>query len=285
MKLIDNVKKVAYRTGKSLKKNAPTIMSVLACAGVIGTAVAAAKGHHAAMEALTYDHCDDCMYDTEEKKKRIVRDVKTAAPHYILPTVLGASTIALILGSNALNKKQQAALYGAFVALEQSYNRYREAVNKTFGEDADTKVKKEVAKDILKDGVAKHNSGDLTLFYEENSDQFFWSTMDRVKDAEYMLNRYFAGMDEASLNDWCECLGINKCEFGNVLGWNRWDGEAYYGYKWIDFTHEWHDIDEDEIALDEGEELDPVFDNTDTPGYYIIHTPFPPHTPCDPEDF
>lgn len=282
MKLIDNVKKEAYRTGKSLKKNAPTIMSVLACAGVIGTAVAAAKGHHAAMEALTYDHCDDCMYDTEEKKKRIVRDVKTAAPHYILPTVLGASTIALILGSNALNKKQQAALYGAFVALEQSYNRYREAANRTFGEDADTQIKNEVAKEILKEHIEKPNSSDLTLFYEENSDQFFWSTMEAVKDAEYHFNRNFALRFEASLNELLEFFGLNRCEFGDVLGWNLYEGETTYGYRWVDFTHEWVD----------GEELDPEEETllgdtgmTEIPGYYIIHTPFPPHTPCDPEDF
>lgn len=283
MKLIDNVKKVAYRTGKSLKKNAPTIMSVLACAGVIGTAIAAVKGHEAATEALKNEHDNWGCSPESDKIGRITQEAKAVVPHYILPTVLGASTIALILGSNALNKKQQAALYGAFVALEQSYNRYREAANKTFGEDADTQIKKEVSKDILHENVPKPNSSDLTLFYEENSDQFFWSTMEAVKDAEYMFNRYFTGMDEASLNDLCECFGINKCEFGNVLGWNRYDGEAYYGYKWVDFTHEWHDVDESDICLDEGEILDPLFE--ECPGYYIIHTPFPPHTPCDPDDF
>lgn len=282
MKLLDSIKKTAYRTGKSLKKNAPTIMSVLACVGVIGTAIAAVKGHEAAKEALQNEHDNWDFSPESEKLERITREAKVVVPHYILPAVLGASTIALILGSNALNKKQQAALYGAFVALEQSYNRYREAANQTLGEDADTKVKKEVSKDILKDGIDKPNSGDFTLFYEENSDQFFWSTMEEVKDAEYMFNRYFTGMDEASLNDLCECLGLNKCEFGDVLGWSRYDGEAYYGYKWVDFTHEW--VDGDEIDPEEETLLGDI-GMTEIPGYYIIHTPFPPHTPCDPEDF
>lgn len=272
MSLLDPIKKAVYFTGKALHKNAPTILSILACAGVVGTAVTTAKGHQKATEKLK----ESTPQPLETKTEKAVRVVKVAAPHYILPAVVGGCTIALILGSNALNKKQQAALYGAIVALDKSYRMYREKINEELGADADLSIKKEIAKDIIKnDDIPKPSSKDEVLFYEENSDQFFWSTMEDVQQAEYHFNRNFVLRGEASLNELLDFLGAKPCEFGDVLGWDQYEGEITYGYKWVDFYHEWV----------EEKELDHVF-GEDVPGYYYIHTPFPAHTPCslDPDE-
>lgn len=267
MSLFDSVKKAVYFTGKALHKNAPTILSFLACAGVVGTAVTSAKGHQKAMEKLE----ESTPLPLETKTEKVVRVVKVTVPHYILPAVVGGCTIALILGSNALNKKQQAALYGAIVALDRSYRTYREKVNEVLGSDADAAIKKEIAKDIVKsDDIPKPNSKDEVLFYEENSDQFFWSTMEDVQMAEYHFNRNFVLRGEASLNELLAFFGAKPCEFGDVLGWDQYEGEITYDYRWVDFYHEW--VEEDTA--------DPVF-GEDVPGYYYIHTPFPAHAPCE----
>lgn len=270
MKLINNVKKVAYRTGKSLKKNAPTIMAFTACAGVVATAVTAVKGHEAAKEALKNEH-DNWEYSPEsEKAKRIVREAKTVVPHYILPTVLGASTIALILGSNALNKKQQAAILAGYVALDQTYRQYREKVNEVLGENADAEIQKEIANDILKEQQPKASGSNETLFYEPNSKQFFWSTMEEVKDAEWNSERNYILRDGLTFNEYLDMLdsvardGVKPSPYGDLIGWEPYAGEAFYGYKFIDFYHEWVESKDD-----------------DTPGYWIIHTPFEPHPPLD----
>lgn len=274
MKLIDNVKKVAYKTGRSLKKNVPTIMAFTACIGVVATAITAVKGHEAAKEALKNEH-DNWGYSPEsEKTKRIVREAKVIVPHYILPTVLGASTIALILGSNALNKKQQATILAGYIALDQTYRQYREKVNEVLGENADAEIQKEIANDILKEKQPKPSSSNETLFYEPYSKQFFWSTMEDVKDAEYNTNRNFVLRDEATFNEYLEMLnavsdsGVKPLPYGDVIGWDMYAGEAFYGYKFIDFYHEWVESKDD-----------------DTPGYWIIHMPFEPHPPLNNEGF
>lgn len=270
MNLFDPVKKAAYFTGKFLHKNAPTILSILACGGVVGTAVTSAKAHQKATEKLK----ESIPQPLETKTETIIREVKVVAPHYILPAVVGGCTIALILGSNALNKKQQAALYGALVALDKSYRTYRDKVNYMLGPDADHSIKKEIAKDgIQSSNISKPNSKDEVLFYEENSDQFFWSTMEDVQLAEYHFNRNFVLRGEAPLNELLEFYGAKPCEFGDILGWDQYEGEITYGYRWVDFVHEWV----------EEPQLDPIF-GEDVPGYYYIRTPFPAHTPGDPDE-
>lgn len=272
MSLFDPVKKVLYFAGKSLHKNMPTILSVLACGGVVGTAVTSANAHHKAMQKLEESEPQPLETPTE----KVVREVKVVAPHYILPVVVGGCTIALILGSNALNKKQQAALYGALFALDKSYRTYREKVNYVLGSDADTAVKHEVAKDHIRENdIPKPSSKDEVLFYEENSDQFFWSTIEKVQAAEYEFNRYFILRDEASLNTLLKFFGAKPCEFGDVLGWDTYEGEVTYGFKWVDFEHEWKEVEPEGANLD-------IFN--DVPGYYYIRTPFPPYTPSDPDD-
>lgn len=273
MSLFDPVKKVLYFAGKSLHKNMPTILSVIACGGVVGTAVVSGKAHHKAMQKLEESEPRPLETPTE----KVVREAKVVAPHYILPAVVGGCTIALILGSNALNKKQQAALYGALFALDKSYRTYREKITDIYGEDADVEVRKAVAKDSVHN-VPKPTSSDQVLFYEENSDDFFWSTLEQVQRAEYYLNKRFKEREEASLNDFLLLLGRPKCEFGDVLGWNEYDGEVTYGYYWIDFDNRWvhaEEIGQNDMFPPLAEEM------ADLPGYYYIHTPFAPHVPSD----
>lgn len=274
MSFITNIQRGFHRAGKSLKKNAPTIMSVIACVGVVGTGVVTAKCHREAMEDLEeHDKATKLDLTFSEKTKILV-------PHYIWPAAIGGATIALILGSNALNKKQMAEVYGALIAIDQGYKAYRLKVNELLGEDADSQIRNEIAREtFIKKDIPKKKYSDTTLFYEENSEQFFWSTMEDVKDAEYEFNRYFILKEEATLNDLLKFFGSPEAEFGNVLGWNIIDGGAFYGYSWVDFDHEYVDAAEfykDSNLQCEDEEL-----LSDVPGYWIIKTPFPPHVPYE----
>lgn len=73
--------------------------------------------------------------------------IKIAGPVYIPPILLGASTITCVLGANVLNKRTQAALVSAYGLLAESYKEYRNKVIDIYGEEADKKVKEEIAKD------------------------------------------------------------------------------------------------------------------------------------------
>ena len=267
--MFNEVKRGLYQVVKTIKANSPTILSVVACGGVVATGVLSAVYHKKAIEKLK----------EEENKTRFdltpIEKAKVLAPNYIWPAVSGGATIALILTSNALNKKQQAALYGGLIALDRCYKTYRNKVNDIYGESADATVVKEMSKDaIKKKDIPQKSTIEQTLFYEENSDQFFWSTMEDVIQAEYELNRLFILRGDASLNDWLKILDIPTCEFGDTLGWDDYVGEVTYGFRWIDFEHRY--VDETEFHEDPALQCDDE-EMLDVPGYWIIHTPFPPY--------
>ena len=81
--------------------------------------------------------------------------------------------------------------------------------------------------------------------------------MEEIIDAEYQLNRKMALNDSVTVNDFYELLGIDPVDFGDALGWSFGASESYYGYQWIDFTHELS-------VMDDGLEC------------YILHMVYPP---------
>lgn len=272
MKFANFIRRSAHRAGKFLKRNSSTIMSVTACVGVVGTAVTAVRGYNKAQKELE---------ELEYQETKAIDRVKVITRNYALPVTLGTITCGLIIGSNVIDKRQQASLIAGYAALDQTYRKYRAKVSELVNDgegNPDAEIKKSIANEKLSK-VGPRTSADQMLFYEENSEQFFWSTMEEVREAEYWLNRQFAGLWEATLNDLCASLGIPSCEFGDALGWNMYDGDSHFGYKWIDFDHLW--VDENDFpdipeVLTGDEEL-----FADIPGYWIIRTPIPPHVPID----
>ena len=94
----------------------------------------------------------------------------------------------------------------------------------------------------------------VRTFYDAFSQRHFESTISKVIQAEYHLNRNFMFNGVISLNDFYEFLGLEKIKIGDDLGWSNCNGDIY----WIDFNH--HRID-----LDDGMEIfviDMVFEPT-----------------------
>ncbi len=178
----------------------------------------------------------------EELTKREV--VQVAAPAYIPPIIMGATTIACIFGANVLNQRNQASLISAYGVLDQYYKDYRNKVNELHGEDTDDEVLNEIAKDRYDEGQYIKEFEDKQLFYDEFSGRYFESTIEEVKDAEYHFNRNFALIGYADLNEFYTFLGIEEVEYGFYMGWSQYVGEAYYGYKWVDFTRHMIDMED-----------------------------------------
>lgn len=239
-----------------VKKHAATILTCVGTAGVVATAITSAKATPLAIELLDEAKAEKGA-DLTKTEKFLV-----AGPAYIPATVIGVSTIACILGAHVLNKCQQAALASAYALLNSTYNEYREKVVELLGEEADIEIKNEIAKDKYDEAkVVKTNvepePNDICLFFEEFRGQYFETTLQAVKDAEYQLNRKLALHDYAELNDFYKFMQLPPTEYGAVFGWSTWASGEFYGYEWIEFHHI-KDI------LPDGTE------------YYRIEMPFPP---------
>ena len=210
-----------------LKRNASTILTVVGGAGVVGTTVLGIK---ATPKALT-------LLDNAEKEKgeelTKLEKVKVAAPVYIPTMVTGAATLACIFGANALNKRQQAGLMSAYALLDSSYKEYKAKVEELYGEEANTRVKDEIAKDKYEETDIQN---DEQLFYDDFSNQYFISTPTKVMLAEYNVNRDIHMRGWAELDDYYEWLGIDVPE-SYELGWSEGGNYEHYWQAWVDFNH------------------------------------------------
>ena len=207
-----------------IRKGAPIALSVLSCAGVIGTGVMSAKAG-----------------------KRVATEKAPDEPSwkYYLPAVgVGALTIGCIAGAHILNKKQQAALLAGQLALVQSYSEYKRAITERFGEEEAIAIEEQIAvqqcenKELYAPSISGFTTLDVfdpqkpMLFQEEAGGTIFESTLSKVIQAEYHLNRNFVLGGEISMNDFYNFLGLHCDERAKDVGWCIND-DMY----WIDFNH------------------------------------------------
>jgi len=250
MKFIESVQRGIFKSLKWLKKASPTILT---CAGAVGIGVTAVLTGKAVPKAIRL--MEEAQNDKADELTAVEK-VIAAAPAYIPAVVSGVVTAACVIGANLINKRQQAALTSAYILLDNMFKEYKTKVKDLYGDTADKEVREAIVKDKY-DG--KGISDDKILFYEPYYGEFFESTKEEVREAEYHLNRNFILRGYASLREFYEFLGLDTTEADEALGWSCDAGCEFYGYQWIDFEHEL-------TAVDDDPELE----------CFIIHFPFPP---------
>lgn len=212
------------------RQNGSTILTCIGAVGVIATAVSAAKCTPKAMDILY-----DCEKENEDKLHTALR----VAPAYIPTAGIALGTVACIISANALNKRQQAMLISAYGYLDQQFRQYRRQVKTVYGEEAEKKVAKASAKDLMGSELAtKSRTNEKCLFYDEISNRYFERTMLEVVEAELHLNRNYQLRGYCELNELYEFLGLEPTDYGATVGWSMDVGFDFYGYSWIDFEHD-----------------------------------------------
>ena len=206
-----------------VKKNGPTILTCIGSIGVVVTSVMAIKATPKAMVLL-----EDARAEKGDDLTKFEK-VMVAGPAYIPTIIVGASTIACVFGANILNQRQQAALMSAYALLDSTYKEYQSKVVDLYSEEADSRVKKEIAKDkYLGDDKLVDND---VLFYDEFSGRYFESTNAKVLEAEYETNKKISDHGGVCLNDFYRALGLEPTRYGDRLGWSVNDLS-------LDFRHE-----------------------------------------------
>lgn len=261
------IQKMLHKSELYIRKYSPVALSCVASLGVVVTAIAAVK---ATPKAVAIIHADSRKkHDGDPYACTKKEAVAAAWKCYIPAVVLGASTIACIMGANALNRRQQAALTSAYALVQNSYKDYRDKLKELYGEEAHNAIMNSIIKEKCKD-VSIFSPGGwynstldfgegmepeiIRTFYDSFSDRCFESTIEKVIQAEYHLNRNFMFEGTIPLNDFYEFLGLEKTELGKQVGWSLVNGDIY----WIDFNHH-------RITLDDGMEIyviDMVFEPT-----------------------
>lgn len=238
-----------------LKKSAPTILSILSCVGVVATAVVSSK---AAIKAVTI------VNEKTESEGNLTKaeTLKSCWKCYIPSVAIGASTILCIAGANLLNRSSQATLMSAYAMLNEAHQKYRKAANTVYGENADSNIKAQVARDVYvsNSGYSLYDpnacTGDSMLFYDDFSERYFTTTIAAVVNAEYHINRNLQLRGYAYLNEFYEFLGLEETPQGTTIGWSM-TNIYESGFSWLDFDNRL-------IKLEDGMEV------------YIVYSVFSP---------
>lgn len=249
-----------------LRRSSPTILICVSTIGVVATAVMAAKAAPKAKQLL-----EEAEAEKGEALTKL-ETVKVAGPVYIPTVVTGVLTITCMFSANTLSRKTQAALSSAYALLDQSFRRYQGKVKELFGEEAHKQVIGEILMEdaenvsITAQGGFCNSSLDFGVedevvrrFYDSFSGRAFNSTIEKVIQAEYHLNRNFCQRGDASVAEFYEFLGLPEmADAYKSIGWDCAD-ELY----WVDFDHSI-------TRLDDGFEycvIDFVFDPSPLPEY------------------
>lgn len=225
------------KAGRTLKKASPVILTCVGAVGVAATAVLAVRATPKALRII--EQAKNPEITTLDK-------VKLTWRCYVPAAATGVATICCIFGANALNRKQQASLLSAYALVSRQFREYKGKVAELYGKEAHERVMQSLAVEKAKDihitapNVFSNSSLEFEgadeeerLFYDSFSERYFQSTISRVLQAEYHVNRNFALMGGfVALNQFYEFLGIEPKKELSEFGW--WVDDELY---WIDFSH------------------------------------------------
>lgn len=219
-----NITNIIKGIKASISRHSPEILTGIGIAGMVTTTILAVKATPKAIKLI----------EAEKRAKHVdalspVDTVKTVWKCYIPAAMTGVSSIACLIGSNAINAKRNAALTTVYTLSEMARNEYKEKVIETIGEKKERTIKEKVdAERIKKDPVSKKEviitEKGTTLCYDHVFGRYFKSDIDIINRAMNKINREIVINMYASLNDFYAELGLSPVEMGYELGWNIDDG-------------------------------------------------------------
>ena len=222
MSVVTDVLKTA---GAVINKNSPAILTAIASAGVVATAVLAAKAAPKAFDAIQAEF--DRRVEDSEGDLRMTRVdyVKIGWKYYIPSVVMGGVTIACIIGVNTIHTRRGAALASVYAITEKALDEYQNKVVEVIGEKKERSIRDDIAQDRLNADPLENKeihllkSGGEQLFYDALSGRYFMSTMQIVEKAVNDVNAELIRSSYISLNDLYDAWGLEGTVLGAELGW------------------------------------------------------------------
>lgn len=206
---------VARRAGKLVTDNSPAILTSAAVAGVLSTAVLAAKGSFKASHIL---EDQDPTAPVKEKAQLVWKC-------YIPAAATGAATIAFVIGANHISSRRHAAALSLYTLSETAFKEYKDKVVEQIGANKEQKVRDEVVQDRVTKSppsstVVVVEEGDV-LCVELMTNTYFKSNKQKIERAAIDVNQMIQTGDMyASHNDFLNRLGLESNGMGEQVGWS-----------------------------------------------------------------
>lgn len=207
--------------GRFIQKHTPVILTAVGAAGVVSTAVLAARSHADAQAHLRHEWGDD--QDGGPELDWMIK-LKETWRFYIPPVTSGLVTITCIFAAQVVNSRRQAVLISLLALSQESLQEYREATRKTVGPKKEQEIYDEIAEARAQNNpgrsVAILDSGDI-LCEDSFTKQHFGSTVEKIRKAQNdVMEMVLFSEGSASQNDFARLAGISPTAMGEEVGYN-----------------------------------------------------------------
>lgn len=225
---LSRVQQGVKNLGGVISRNSPAILTGLGCAGVLTTAILTGRATLRASEILKMEAPDEQLPAAEI--------VKLTWKVFIPPVLVGASSIACIIGANTINTHRNAALAALYSLSETAFREYKEKVVEEIGRNKELKVRDSIAQDR----VTTNPVGDRTIIFTGNGevlcydalcDRYFKSSAEKIRQQVLELNEDLRNDMWLDLNDLYYAIGLPSTKLGNQVGF-----DMDKGYIQVDYT-------------------------------------------------
>lgn len=204
-----NIKALFTLAKKGIADNAPTILTALGAAGVVTTAVSAARAHVRARDV--------------SESASLKEHVKLTWKFYVPAVLSGAASITCIIAANQTHLRRHAALLGAYSIGQDTLLEYRQEIEDLLGKDKLERVDASVAERKTKKNPPSESntvimsSGDA-LIYDQFSGRYFRGDVEKVRKAVNDLNQIIIRDSYADLNTFYNLLDVEETQMGSEFG-------------------------------------------------------------------
>ena len=214
--------------GGVISRNSPTILTGLGCAGVLTTAILTGRATLQASEILKMEAPNEQLPPADI--------IKLTWKVFIPPVLVGASSIACIIGANTINTHRNAALAALYSLSETAFREYKDKVVEEIGRNKELKVRDSIAQDR----VTTNPVGDRTIIFTGNGevlcydalcDRYFKSSAEKIRQQVLELNEDLRNDMWLDLNDLYYAIGLPSTKLGNQVGF-----DIDKGYIQVDYT-------------------------------------------------
>ena len=224
---LSRVQQGVKNLGGVISRNSPAILTGLGCAGVLTTAILTGRATLRASEILKMEAPDEQLPATEI--------VKLTWKVFIPPVLVGASSIACIIGANTINTHRNAALAALYSLSETAFREYKEKVVEEIGRNKELKVRDSIAQDR----VTTNPVGDRTIIFTGNGevlcydalcDRYFKSSAEKIRQQVLELNEDLRNDMWLDLNDLYYAIGLPSVVM--VVNGTQVKVYAWYDNEW-----------------------------------------------------
>ena len=179
---------------------------------------------------MTKEESKMMAYNDTQSTLSTADKVLIYAKAYAPTVIMTTASIFCIFGGNRISKQRIASLAGAYILKETAFDEYKQKAEEMLGK----KKVSEISDDIIQSHINQNppteantlqpnlpNPVQLSLWYDETSNRYFYSNAEYIRRAELEANRMLDKNGFVGINDVYSILGIDEIPLGDDMGWQK----------------------------------------------------------------